>query len=71
MPRLEWVQRGKLTERDIAMHRLAKELGMTVAELDSRMTLKEFGRWMAFWEHESGHRQTMSEALQEVSKWQL
>ncbi len=53
------------------MHRLAKELGMTVAELDSRMTLKEFGRWMAFWEHESGHRQTMSEALQEVSKWQL
>ena len=44
---------------------------MTVAELDSRMSAQEFGRWLAFWEHESGHRQTVSESLQEIAKWRL
>jgi hypothetical protein len=43
---------------------------MTVGELESRMSASEYRNWLKFWEHEAGHRQTMGEAIQELSKWQ-
>ena len=52
------------------MHKLAKELGMTVQDLESRMSAREFRRWLLFWEYEDGQKQTMGQALQELSKWQ-
>jgi hypothetical protein len=51
------------------MHHLARELGMMVSEIETRMSAKEFRNWLVFWEHEHGQRQTMSEALEEISKW--
>ena len=51
------------------MHRLAKDLGMTVQELESRMSASEFRNWVRFWEHENGQKQTMGQALQEIAKW--
>lgn len=32
----------------VFQHRLARELGMTVAEMGERMSLREYVRWIAF-----------------------
>lgn len=42
---------------------------MTVGELESRMTAREYQNWLKFWEHENGNRQTTGQALQELAKW--
>lgn len=39
---------GKLTERQAFLHDLALALGMTVADVESRMTAREFDLWQRY-----------------------
>lgn len=38
------------------LFRLARELGRTVAEIESQMTPEEFGEWIALWAIEARER---------------
>lgn len=64
MPRPCFLKRPETTWR----FRLARDLGMTVAELDIRMTRREMTEWIAFYKYEAKERERAMKAAERARK---
>jgi hypothetical protein len=58
-----------MTPARILEHSIAETLGMTVGEMKSRVSAREFMDWADFLAWKNG-KQTPNEILGEVKKWQ-